>query len=241
MEMFMQFSEKTTQSRASVAAYDIGLREYMQRVYSYMGGALAVTGLVSFLIGSNEALLKLIFGTPLGFVAIFAPIGLVFFMSFRMHKMSVKMAQGTFWAYAALMGVSLGSVFAIYTGASIARAFFITASVFGALSLYGYTTKRDLSKFGTFLFIGVVGIFIASIVNVFLKSSGLEFALSIATVLVFAGLTAYDTQNIKEEYFVHAGGDQASLTKVAIFGALRLYMDFINLMIVMLKFFGERR
>ena len=203
-----------------------------------MAGALALSGLVAFFVGTNETLMSAIFGTPLAFVVMLAPIGFVWFYSARMHTMTLGGAQAGFWAFSALMGLSMAYIFAIYTGASIARVFFITASVFGSMSLYGYTTKKDLSGWGSFLIMGLFGIIIASLVNIFLKSSALDFAVSAIGVLVFVGLTAYDTQRIKQTYYQLSGD---TLAKASIMGALSLYMDFINLFMMMLRLFGNRR
>src|SRR5690606_17858646 len=180
-----------------------------------------------------------IYLSPLKWVVVLAPLALVFFMSFRIEKMSVSAAQTTFWVYAALMGLSLSTIFIVYTGESIVRTFFITAASFGALSLYGYTTKRDLTGMGSFLIMGVFGLIIASIVNIFLGSSALQFAISVLGVLIFAGLTAYDTQKIKEMYF--EGDSAVASGRKAIMGALRLYLDFINLFMFMLQFLGNNR
>jgi hypothetical protein len=177
--------------------------------------------------------------SPLGWIVTLAPIGVAFFFSFRIGSMSLGTAQLTFWIFSALMGMSLSSVFMIYTGTSITRVFFITAATFGAMSLYGYTTKRDLTSLGSFLFMGMIGILIASLVNIFIGSPAIYFAVSVLGVLIFTGLTAYDTQKIKETYW--AGDDGAVLGKKAIFGALNLYLDFINLFIMLLRLFGDRR
>ncbi|MBF0268338.1 MAG: Bax inhibitor-1/YccA family protein [Alphaproteobacteria bacterium] len=221
------------------AAIDQGLRSYMLRVYNYMGSGLALTGIVSALIASNEALMQTLFGTGLMWVVMLAPLALVFFLSFRVQKMSLQAVQITFWGYAALMGAALAPIFIVYTGASIARTFFICAATFGAMSLYGYTTKRDLSGFGSFLFMGLIGIILASLVNIFLKSTMMELVISAVGVLVFTGLTAYDTQKIKEMYFEADSLEAAG--KKAVMGALSLYMDFLNLFLMLLRFFGERR
>jgi FtsH-binding integral membrane protein len=234
-------------SRAGVGAIDQGLRAYMLQVYNYMAIGLAVTGVVALgafsmafdggtgqLTGFGQA----IYLSPLRWVIIFAPLAMVFLLSFKLNSMSIGNAQLAFWAFAALMGLSLSSIFLIYTGTSIARVFFITAASFGALSLYGYTTKKDLSAWGSFLFMGLIGIIIASLVNLFLASSALQFAISVIGVLVFAGLTAYDTQQIKEMYSVHDDGTLSS--RKAIMGALRLYLDFINLFLMLLQLFGNR-
>ena len=220
--------------------YNEGLRAYMLKIYNYMAGALGVTGIVAFMASSSPALMEMIFGTPLKYVAIFAPLGIVLYLSFRVANLSLKSAQTWFWVYAAAMGLSLASIFLVYTGTSIARTFFITAAVFGGMSLYGYTTKKDLTGMGSFLIMGVFGLIIASIVNIFLKSTGLEFAISAIGVIIFTGLTAYDTQKLKEVYYVAAGNSE-SLGKAAVMGALTLYLDFINLMIMLLRFIGDRK
>ncbi len=225
-------------SQTAALDIDVGLRQYMLRVYNYMTAGLALTGVVAYLTASSPTVMQAVFGTPLMWVAVFAPVALVFFMSFRIHKMSFATAQTVFWIYAALNGVAFASIFLAYTGTSIARVFFITAGTFAAVSLYGYTTKRDLTGFGSFLFMGLIGIVIASIVNLFLASSALAFAVSVIGVLVFTGLTAYDTQKIKEWYA--AGDDAESMGKKAIFGALNLYLDFINLFLMLLRLFGNR-
>ena len=190
------------QTRAPTAeAYlDEGLRQHMLRVYNYMGLGLVLTGMVAFLVGSTPAIYQPIFGTPLKWVVMLAPLAFIFFFSFRIHAISAATAQALFWTFCALIGLSLASVFLVFTGTSIARTFFITAAMFGATSLYGYTTKRDLSTMGSFLFMGLIGVIIASLVNLFIGSSALQFAISVIGVLVFTGLTAYNTQNIKEQY-----------------------------------------
>jgi FtsH-binding integral membrane protein len=222
----------------SAAEVDAGLRAYMLRVYNYMASALALTGIVALAVSSSPALMQTIFGSGLGIVVMLAPVGLVLFLSFGINKMSLTTAQAVFWIYAALMGVSLSSIFLAYTGESIARTFFITAGTFAGMSLYGYTTKKDLSGWGSFLFMGLIGIIIASVVNLFLHSSALQFVVSAAGVLIFTGLTAYDTQRIKESYYEGDGAVVAG--KKAVFGALQLYLDFINLFIMLLRFFGNR-
>lgn len=230
---------------ADVAHYDVGLRQYMLGVYNHMVAALAFTGLVAFgttllavqdggLTGFGQA----IYLSPLKWVIMFAPIGMVFLLSARIQSMSLGGARIAFYVYAALMGLSLSSIFLVFTGESVTRVFFITAAAFGGLSLYGYTTKRDLSGFGSFLVMGLIGIVIASIVNIFLASTALQFAISVIGVLVFAGLTAYDTQRIKEMYNQLDASDVAG--KKAIMGALALYLDFINLFIMLLSLFGNR-
>lgn len=226
-------------STASTVSYDQGLRDYMVKIYNYMSVALGISGLVAFLTANTPALMNLLFGTPLAFVVMLAPLGFVFFFSYKLSSLSSAQAKNYLWIYSVLMGLSLATIFVAYTGASIARVFFITAITFGSMSIYGYTTKRDLTKLGSFLFMGLIGLIVASLVNIFLKSSALEFAISAIGVLVFVGLTAYDTQNIKQSYF-HTS-DKETLSKIAVMGALRLYLDFINLFIMMLRFFGERR
>jgi FtsH-binding integral membrane protein len=222
----------------SGAAFDEGLRQHMLRIYNYMGLGLVVTGLVALIVGSTPALYVPIFSTPLKWVVMLAPLAFVFFFTFKMQTMSASAAQMTFWAFCAVMGLSLASVFLVFTGASIARTFFITATMFGTTSLYGYLTKRDLSKFGSFLMMGLIGVVIASVVNIFLGSSALQFAISLIGIVVFVGLTAYDTQNIKEQYGEHA--DHESQQKMAVFGALSLYLNFINIFQLLLNFTGQR-
>jgi len=221
------------------AEIDEGLRSYMLRVYNYMASGLALTGIVAYAVASSPEAMHAIFGTPLFWLVVLAPLGLVFFLSARINAIQASTAQALFWVYSALMGVSLASIFVVYTGESIARVFFISAASFAGLSLYGYTTKRDLSGFASFLMIGLIGIIIAGLVNIFLHSSGLQFAISVIGVLVFAGLTAYDTQSIKEIYF--AGDDGSVATKKSVMGALRLYLDFLNLFLMLLQLFGTRR
>jgi FtsH-binding integral membrane protein len=229
----------------TAAAIDEGLRSYMLKVYNYMGIGLVVTGLVAYF--SNQAAVsngqltawgELLYTSPLMWVVALAPLAFVLVLSFGINKLSVAATQATFWGFAAIMGLSLSSIFMVYTDASIAKVFFITAATFGAMSLYGYTTKRDLTGIGNFLIMGLIGLIIASIVNIFLASSMLEFAISAIGVLIFVGLTAYDTQKIKESYHESMGSDV--LAKGAIMGALSLYLDFINLFMMLLRLFGNR-
>jgi len=217
---------------------DVGLRDYMLRIYNYMASGLALTGIVAYVF-AQSGLYIAIARTPLIWLVMLAPLGLVMWLSFGINRMQAATAQALFWVYAALMGVSLASVFLVFTGESVARVFFITAGTFGAMSLYGYTTQRDLSQWGSFLFMGLIGIIIASLVNIFLASSALPFAISVIGVIVFVGLTAYDTQQIKDMYFENDDGETAG--KKAIMGALRLYLDFINLFMMLLQLFGARR
>jgi len=227
-----------TAARTGVAI-DEGLRAYMLRVYNYMASGLALTGIFAYVVGNSQAMMNAIYGTPLQWVVMLAPLGFVFFLSFGLHRMSFFAAQATFWAFAAVMGVSIAWIFTVFTGASIARVFFITAGTFAAMSLVGYTTRRDLTKFGSFLMMGLIGIILAGLVNIFVQSSALHFAISVIGVIVFVGLTAYDTQNIKNEYSEHHDGETSG--KLAIMGALRLYLDFINLFIMLLQLLGNRR
>jgi FtsH-binding integral membrane protein len=235
------------QSRAQTGEMiDQGLRSYMLKVYNLMALGLAITGVAAFLSfqlafadGQLTAFGQAIYVSPLKWVVILAPLALVFFLSFRIGRMSVAAAQTTFWVYAALVGLSLSSILLIYTGQSVVQTFFITAASFGALSVYGYSTKRDLSAMGSFLIMGLFGLIIASLVNIFLASSAMQFAISVIGVLIFAGLTAYDTQRIKEMYF--EADDVAVAGRKAIIGALTLYLDFINLFMFLLQFLGNRR
>jgi FtsH-binding integral membrane protein len=226
---------------------DEGLRAYMLKVYNLMALGLAITGLAAWGAfqlavtpdGQLTAFGQLIYASAFRWVVIFAPLALVFFLSFRVERMSVSAAQTTFWVYAALVGLSLSTIFLVYTSQSIVRTFFITAAAFGALSLYGYTTRRDLTAVGSFLIMGLFGLIIAMLVNIFLESSALQFAISVIGVLIFAGLTAYDTQKIKEMYW--EGDDVLVSGRKAIMGALRLYLDFINLFMFLLQFLGNNR
>ena len=221
------------------AAYDGGLRQHMLRVYNTMCLGLVLTGLVALVTANTPVLYNAIFGTPLQWLVMLAPLGFVFFISFKVDSMSAAKAQTLFWAFAGVMGLSIAWIFQVFTGQSVARVFFITASLFGAMSLYGYTTKRDLSAWGSFLFMGLIGVVIASLVNIFLQSSALHFAVSIIGVVVFTGLTAYDTQRVKELY--HEGAGSESMAKLAVMGALSLYLSFINLFILLLQFFGMQQ
>jgi hypothetical protein len=230
---------RLAQAQVGVERIDEGLRSYMLQVYNYMGLGLAITGAVAFLVAATPALYVPIFTSPLKWVVMLAPLGFVFFLGARINSMSVSAAQLTFWLFAAVMGVSMASIFLVFTHESIARVFFITAATFGAMSLYGYTTSRDLSGWGSFLFMGLIGIIIASLVNLFVGSSALQFAVSVIGVLVFTGLTAYDTQRIKEMYYEMDAADVA--TRKAIMGALSLYLSFINLFMMLLQLFGTQR
>jgi len=236
-------------SAAQDLAIDQGLRAYMLRVYNYMGVGLAVTGVIAYFAFAAAvqqtaagveltAFGNMLFNSPLKWVVMLAPLGMVMVLSFGIQRMSFGAAQLAFWGFAALMGLSLSSIFLVYTGNSITQTFFVTAVAFGGLSLYGYTTKRSLSGFGSFLIMGLIGIIVASLVNLWLQSSALQFAVSVIGVLVFAGLTAYDTQRIKEMYF--EGDDSSTMGKKALMGALSLYLDFINMFLMLLRLFGNR-
>jgi FtsH-binding integral membrane protein len=244
------YTQPQTVGRAEAGVVDQGLRAYMLRVYNYMGIGVAITGVVAYVtyamaVVQSEAGLQLtsfgsfVYASPFKWVVIFAPLVMVFVLSARINKMSLSAAQLSFWIFAGLMGLSISSIFLVYAHASIARVFFITAASFGALSLYGYTTGRDLSGWGSFLFMGLIGIILASLVNLFIASTALQFAVSVIGVLIFAGLTAYDTQQIKEMYY--AGDDGTVAGRKAVMGALRLYLDFINLFMMLLQLFGDRR
>jgi FtsH-binding integral membrane protein len=236
-----------TVAQGAEGVVDAGLRAHMLRVYNYMTVGLVLTGVTAWAV-ANTALGTLFFQvsadgrlgmTVLGWVAFLAPLALVFALSFGVSRMSVGMAQLLFWVYSALMGVSLATIFFAYTLSSITQVFFITAATFGAMSLWGYTTSRDLTGFGSFLFMGLIGLIIASVVNIFLGSSALGFAVSVIGVLIFTGLTAYDTQKIKEMYYAADDGTVAG--RKAIMGALSLYLDFINLFLMLLRLFGQQR
>lgn len=228
----------TVRTADTQVGIDVGLRDYMLRIYNYMASALALTGIVAYVFAESGIYMS-IARTPLIWLVMLAPLGLVLLLSFGINRLSAAAAQGIFWLYAGLMGISLASVFLVFTGASVARVFFITAGTFAAMSLYGYTTRRDLSQFGSFLFMGLIGIVIASLVNMFIASSALQFAISVIGVLVFTGLTAWDTQQIKEMYYEGDGHEIAG--KKAVMGALRLYLDFVNLFMMLIQLLGVRR
>jgi len=242
----------TRGATTATASYDAGLRAHMLRVYNYMTGALALTGVVAYAVANTPALLNLFYHeqmtaqgvalapTMLGWVVFLAPLALVFLLSFRIQHMSQGAAQLTFWAYAAMVGASLASIFLLYTGASIALTFFVTAATFGAMSLYGYTTARDLTGMGSFLFMGLIGVIIASLANMFFQSAAITLAVSVLGVLIFTGLTAWDTQKIKQTYYA-VGGDGTMAGKAAVMGAMALYLDFLNIFLFLLRFMGNRR
>jgi FtsH-binding integral membrane protein len=243
---FNPFNSSTTV--ATGAAVDQGLRAHMLRIYNYMGLGVALTGLVAWLVATTPALTQLFFAagadgrmgpTALGMIAMFAPLGFIFFFSFAAMRSSLSLLQGMFWLFCGVMGVSMSSIFLIFTGESIARTFFVVSAMFFATSLYGYTTKRDLAQMGSFMVMGLIGILIAGIVNLFLGSTALQFAISVLGVIIFTGLTAWDTQRIKETYAEGHGVETNN--KLALFGALSLYLNFINLFQFMLQFMGGRR
>lgn len=242
----------------AAAQINEGLRAYMNKTYALMGVAMIITGLVAYVVGADfanmvsqqptlivpESVLVALFSSPLRWVVIFAPLGMVFLLSARIHRMSTSGAQTAFWVFAGLMGLSISWIFAVYTGISIAQTFFATAIAFMGLSLYGYTTKKNLSGWGSFLIMGLIGLIVASIANIFIASSALAFAVSVIGVLIFAGLTAYDTQRLKNEYlqFSQMGPQGAAyLEKGAIMGALSLYLNFINMFMFLLQFMGAAR
>lgn len=227
------------QSASRGAAYNEGLRAFMLRVYNYMAAALVFTGLIAYGVSTSPALLNAIYGSGLFYVVALAPIGIAFFMGFRINQMSVAAAQMLYWVFAATIGLSLSSIFIAYTAESITQVFFIASSMFLAASLYGYTTRRDLGPIGSFLFMGLIGIIVASVVNIFMQSSQLNFLVSLVAVGVFAGLTVYDNQRLK--YMYSEAWDRGQTEKIAIIGALNLYLDFINLFIHLLRLLGDRR
>ncbi|WP_405405182.1 Bax inhibitor-1/YccA family protein [Paracoccus sp. Ld10] len=226
------------------AAVDQGLRAYMNKVYGLMAVGMGVTAITAYGTATaamtNPAVAQTLYASPLRWVIMFAPLLVVFGFGAALNRLSVSAATGVFYAFAALMGVSISSIFLVYTGVSIVQTFLVTAIAFAGLSLWGYTTKKDLSGWGTFLLMGLIGLIVASIVNIFLASSAMQFAISVIGVLIFAGLTAYDTQNIKNTYLQMQGSGSDFLGKSAIMGALKLYLDFLNLFMFLLSFMGNR-
>lgn len=235
-----RFGTTATQSDAE---YDQGLRTYMLGIYNYMALALAITGLAAmataWFAAQNPAFAQAIYASPLRYVIMFSPFAFVLVLSFGINKLSAATAQLVFWAFAAVMGMSMSWIFMVYTSASVVQTFFITASAFGALSLYGYTTKRSLSAMGSFMMMGLFGLIIAMVVNIFLQSSAMQFAISAIGLLIFAGLTAWDTQRLKLQYD-HVAGNAAAISRVTIMGALSLYLNFINMFMFLLSFMGNR-
>ena len=233
------FGRSQMPAGARAAELDVGLRAYMQRVFGLMGLGTAITGLVAFFTANSPAMLQVLYGTPLRYVIFLAPLAFVLVLSFGIQRMRASTAQLVFWLFAGVMGLSLASIFLVYAGQSIVTTFFVSSATFFGMALYGYTTKRDLTGWGSFLFMGLIGLLIASLVGLFVQSSALQFAISVIGVLIFTGLTAYDTQKIKEMYY--AGDDTETGGKKAVMGALRLYLDFINLFLYLLRFIGDRR
>ena len=230
---------KTLTAASKNKIFDEGLRRYMLKVYNYMALALLLTGTAAIITISFEPLYNLMFQTGFGTIIMFAPLGIALYFFMGFGRMTVQTAQVLFWIYAALTGMSLAYLALIYTGGSIARTFFICSSVFGAMSLYGYSTNRDLTSIGSFFAMGLIGLIIASLVNMFLKSSGLSFAISLIGIVVFMGLIAWDTQKIKSMYYM-AGNDEVG-QKLSIMAAFTLYLDFINLFLYLVRFLGNRR
>ncbi|WP_374310584.1 Bax inhibitor-1 family protein [Dongia sp.] len=228
-------------AQAQSAEIDAGLRAHMQKVYAYMGGGLAATGGVAYAVFRSAEFAPAFFEAVIrnNLVLMLVALGVAFFFSFRIHAIQASTAKALFWVYALILGLGLAPIFVMYTGESVARTFFVTAGTFGAMSLWGYTTKRDLTGMGNFLLMGLFGIILASLVNIFLASSGLQWAISLLGVVIFTGLTAYDTQKIKEMYWDADGAEVA--TKKAVLGAFTLYLDFINLFLMLLRFLGDRR
>lgn len=219
-------------------SFDAGLRMHMQRVFNYMGGGLALTGILAFMV-ANTALRDLVYGTAFRYIVMIAPLFFIMYMNIRVQSISAAKLRAVFWLFCGTMGLSMGAIFLLFTQASIARAFFITGATFGAMSLWGYTTKRDLTGMGAFMMMGLFGLLIASVVNLFLLSSALQWVTSVAGVLIFTGLAAYDVQRIKQTYAA-GWGDEAN-DKLAVFGALSLYLSFINLFQFILSLTGDRR
>ena len=218
---------------------DSGLRSYMLGTYNHMMIAMVISGLVAMGVSQSAQAMQVLFNTPLGWVVMLAPLAFSFFFAFKVMSMAPATARGLFYAFAGVMGLSISYIFVAFTGASVAKVFFITAASFGALSLFGYTTRKDLSGFGTFLMMGLFGLIIASLVNIFLKAPALAFAINIIGVLIFSGLTAYDTQRIKETYY-QVAGDETMAARTSILGAFSLYLNFLNLFMFLLQFMGVR-
>ncbi len=237
------YARPGTAARSS-ATLDRGLRAYMLGVYNYMAGGVAVTGIVAYALSqwaaASPQVAQALYHSPLQWVVMLAPLGIVIYMGVRSQNMSATWAQGVFWLYAAAVGASISFILLKFTGVSVARTFFVTAAAFAGLSVYGYTTKRDMSAWGAFLVMGIIGVVIASIVQIFVQSSALQFAISVIGLLIFAGFTAYDTQSIKDNYYTSSGDGSEALAKSAIFGALALYQDFVGIFMNLLSFMGDR-
>ena len=228
---------------SSNLTYDPAFKNYIAKVYKHMSIALIVSGLVSFFLSQSPSLMQAIFGTSLKWLAIFAPLALVLFTSFKFHSLTSSQIRTFFYVYAGAIGVIASLMFLTYTTQSIAKIFFITSSIFALMSLYGYTTKKDLTSFGSFLIMALIGLIIACLVNIFLKNSGFQLIISVIAVFIFIGLIAYDTQKIKKDYIelVNIDANQIDIDKIAILGALHLYMDFINLFVNLLRLFGKKK
>lgn len=237
----MSFVRDQQNIRSQGVYYSTGLRNYLVKVYNYMAVALGITGIVAFFTASSQAIMSAVYGTPLQWLVVFLPIILVSVMSYKLHSLSFQSIITIFISFSALMGVSLSYIFVIYTAESIARVFFITAVMFGAMALYGNNTKHDLTKLGSFLIMGVIGLIIASLVNLFLGSHPLQFAISLITVVIFTLMTAYDAQRIKDLYYQFNDGSEVATNKLAIMGATSLYFNFINIFLSLLRLFGDRK
>ena len=225
----------------AAASIDAGLRNHMSKVYGLMAVAMVITGMVAYAVGTSPTMLAAIFNTPMKWVVMFAPLGVVFMFGAKLNSMRYQTAQLVFWIFAALVGLSISYIFAVYTGMSIAQTFFTTAIAFASLSLYGYTTKRNLSGLGSFLIMGLIGLLVASVLNIFIQSGAMHFAISVIGVLIFAGLTAYDTQNIKNTYLqLRTARGEETAAKAGIMGALSLYLNFLNMFMFLLSFMGNR-
>jgi FtsH-binding integral membrane protein len=235
----MDLSRFQSAVKSESKSYDLGLRDFMIGVYNNMFIGIAITAVVALLVSSSASLMQLIHATPLKYVIMFAPFGMVMFFSIKINSAAYSTLRGVFWGYAALMGAMLSYIFIVYTGASIVRTLFITASMFGAMSLWGYTTKKDLTSMGSFLFMGLIGIVIMSLVNIFMKSSAIHFMVSFLAIIIFVGLTAYETQSLKATY--NRYGNSESTKRVGLMGALNLYMSFLNIFIHLLQFIGDRK
>jgi len=236
-----EYAQRGRTVGVDAAQIDAGLRAHMNKVYTYLSGGLALAGVIAYVVGTNATLMQAIWGSGLKWAVIFAPLALIFFMGFRLNKMSLGAAQGTYWLFTALMGLSMSTLLVVYGPMAIVKAFLITAIAFLSLSIYGYTTKRSLSGMGSFLMMGLIGLILAMFVNWFLASPALDFAISVIGVLIFAGLTAYDTQRMKNEYLqmAHAGAEGAAwLAKAAVMGALGLFLNFVNMMQFILALTG---
>jgi len=232
---------KNERAAQTASYYSEGLRSYLIKVYNYMAMALGITGLIALLVSSSQAAMSAIYGTPLHWIIAFAPLGIVFFMSYKLYDLSMETVFVLFFSFASVMGLSISSIFLLYTSESIARVFFISSSMFGSMAYYGNVTKRDLSQFGSFLMMGLIGLIVSSVVNLFFMSTALQFAISIVSVILFTGMTAYDAQRIKDMYFKLNDGSSESVNKVAIIGATSMYFNYINIFLSLLRIMGDRR